>query len=378
MANGFADFFAGLANIRDTTPQGQRTQPFADLVADINRPNSRAAKARRAAVTPTPTAPVAPTPTTPVAPAPTPQEVAEQEFEQEQEALDRQLERQIEQERQKEERTRQEAARQEQQRVTDFEQGLGQAFQSGIGGAENYFTQQGVDPSLYREDITSEAERRRSGIPQFASDPGSYFSGLGEDVYGSLSEGLRSRSLQDVNRLAPSDIAQTRIADTADDEIINAILGEQRVGAEEYANRLFDRGVITDRGLEGALGDIERQAGLGGARLQEIGGGILGTGRSGVNEFISQGRTGASQADLASGFDVGGFEQELEKQFSDFFGNLAGSLRGQAPTDLFDTSGLGTIAGAAQGAGNTAFNPKAIGGLGEEEEEEEDDNFGVF
>lgn len=266
-------------------------------------------------------------------------------------------------------------------KLADFENRLGNAFNTGVSGAERYFQSRGVDPSLYSADILEEANQRRGSVPQLAGEVGSYFSGLGEEVYQSLTDALRGRTQRTLNEIAPEGFARSRITDTADDDIIASILAEQRGDAENYASRLRDRGVITDTGLSAALEDIGKQANRGQFTLSELGSGILEGGRGGALDIVNRGRSRASTLDLGDTFDP--YAQtgtELNNYFTDFLTNLGDRFRAQAPTDLFDVSGLPVLAGAAQGAGNTAFDPKALAGLFDEEEEEEDttNTGGVF
>lgn len=274
--------------------------------------------------------------------------------------------------------------RQEQEearKLAEFETRLGSAFTTGVGSAEDYFRQRGVDPAQYSSNIMSEANMRRASVPQLAGEVGSYFSGIGEDVYTELTDALRGRTQRSLNEIAPEGFARGRIQDTADDEIINAILGEQRLEAENYARRLLDRGVITEGGLGAALEDIGKQANVGEFKLQELGSGILEGGRGGAIDIANRGRSRASTLDLGDTFDpYANTGTELNNFFTDFLSNLGNRFRAQAPSDLFDVSGLPVLAGAAQGAGNTAFDPKAIAGLFDEEEDEDENaqSGGVF
>lgn len=265
-------------------------------------------------------------------------------------------------------RQEQEEARQ----LADFESRLSNSFTGGVGGAEDYFRSRGVDPSLYGSDITREATERRSMVPKLAGETGSYFSGIGEEVYTNLQDALRQRSLRGINELAPEGFARTRIADTADDATIAAILAEQRGEAENFANNLRSRGVITDTGLSAALDDIGKQANRGQFTLSEFGSGLLEGGRGGAIDIANRGRSRASSLDLGENFDpYASTGTELNNFFTDFLTNLGDRFRAQAPQDLFDVSGLPVLAGAAQGAGNTAFDPAALAGIFDEEEEEE-------
>lgn len=300
-------------------------------------------------------APAAPVATAPVATGPSETELARQA----------QLERE------------QAEARRQQEANAAFESRLNSAFGSGVESANAFFSSRGVDPARYSQQIQAAAEQRRGLVPQGAGEAGSYFSGLGETLYNDLTSGLRTRAMSDINRIGNDSVVNSRLGDTIDDATLESILGEQRGGAESYAKNLSSRGLITDSGLEAAMAEIERQAGLGRNKLSQFGTGLIEQGRSGARDIIGQGRSSASNADLATGFDSSAFESNLNNFFNSFLGSLDSQLRESAPTDLFNTSVLGSLGGAAGGAGTPKPGGSGGGqqqGPGEEDDEAEDDD----
>lgn len=278
-------------------------------------------------------------------------------------------------------RIEQEAARQareeaEKKRLRDqaeFDAKLNAAFGSGLSSAEDYFTSRGLDPNEYKSSITNKANQIRTSVPNLASDPGSYFANLGATIFDQLQEGARGKALRGINTIAPTGFATQRIANTADDDTIAAILAEQENKARGYLDNLKGRGVITGSGFQAALQNLLGQKPGAQSRLSEIGTGILESGRGGADNLANTFRSAASNLNLGEMFDPYSKSTDLNNYFSDFFNNLGTKLRGSAPTNLFDTSGLANIAGAAQGAGNTAFNPNALAGIFDDEEEDDDE-----
>lgn len=271
---------------------------------------------------------------------------------------------------------RTEAATQEAKKQAEFDARMNSAFGSGMTQAEDYFTTRGLDPAEYRGKIGTRANQVRSSVPNLASDPGSYFATLGENVFDSEQEGFRAKSLRGVNQVAPSGFSTSRIADTADDDTLAAILAEQEGNSKGYIDNLKGRGVITDSGYAAALKNLQGQEPGAKSRLSEIGNGILEGGRGGAENIANAGRTRASNLNLGESFDpfseVG---NKLNDFFTQFLTGLGDKVRGQAPTNLFDTSGLANIAGASQGAGNNAFDPAAVAGIfGDTKKDEENTN----
>lgn len=269
-------------------------------------------------------------------------------------------------------------AAEEAKALQEFQQRLSGAYDTGIQGAMDYFTTQGLDPDQYTSAITSRANTTRSGIPQLDANPGSYFQNLGQMVFEAEQEAARNKALRSFDTFAPSGFSSNRIADTTDDPFIESILGERQKTAMDYLNNLLARGVVTQSGFDAGRQNIEGQAGTARARLNEIGMGELNRGRTSAENIANEGRTAASNLRLGSAFDPFSYSTRINSGFEEFFSGLGDRLRAAAPTDLFTTSGLANVAGAAQGAQNTPFDPKGIAGLFDEEEDEETSSTNPF
>lgn len=266
---------------------------------------------------------------------------------------------------------REAAAREEARKQAQFDASLNAAFGSGISSAEDFFLQRGLDPADYMSTIQTKANQVRSSIPNLAGDPGSYFSNLGQIIFDQLTGAEQAKNQKAINTIAPQGFATNRIQDTADDEIIAAILEERRGEADNYLQNLLNRGVITNSGMAAAQRNLENQGLTAKATLSDLGMGILETGRAGAENKANDYRSRAAQSELGSGFDPYGLGNELNDYFASFFNGLGDKVRVAAPTNLFDTSGLASLAGAAQGAGNTKFDPRAVAGI---IDEDDDDN----
>jgi len=259
---------------------------------------------------------------------------------------------------------RDQASKDQAAQQAQFDARMNSSFGSGINSANDYFTSRGLDPKLYSGQISNKANQIRGSVPNLAGDPGSYFAGLGENVFNQEQEGARGKALRGVNQVAPEGFATNRIGDTADDATIAAILGEQEGNANQYVTNLRDRGVVTDSGFQAAMKNLQSQKPGAQGRLSELGMGILNSGRGGAENIANTARSRASNLNLGDSFDpFADTGAKLNDFFSSFFSGLGDKVRGQAPTNLFDTSGLANIAGAAQGSQNTAFNPMAVSGM---------------
>jgi hypothetical protein len=257
-------------------------------------------------------------------------------------------------------RAREEERRQEEAARKRFEDALASAYATSQQSASNYFSSQGLDPSTYEGDIAAALASARSRVPDLDSSPGTYFEGLGAQLYNSLQDASRARASRSIDPIFSSGFAKNRITDTVDDPYLASILDDQFGEAQSYIDNLLQRNVITDSGYAAALKDLENQKSGARLSLEDLGRSTIESGRTSLRDIASNARNTASNLNLGDIFDISSYEQEANKAQEDFFANLADSLRASAPSDLFDTSSLANIAGQRQGAGNTAFDPQAL------------------
>lgn len=276
---------------------------------------------------------------------------------------------------QREDAARAQAAKEAAQQRQHLAQLRNNAVVSGRANAKNYFSQQGLVPDQYTSAIDDAINNALAGVPTDDPNPGTYFKDIGEKVYGTETTNARNKALRDVNQRFQPDFENSRINDNVDDATLSAIEQEQEGGANEYIQRLLDRGVITDTGYQAAQRDIGRQANSAKARLNEIGTGEVAGGRQKLRDIANRGRQTSQNLSLGDPFDVGTYSSEVDNAFNDFLNSLGTDLRAKAPTDLFSTGGLAAIAGAGQGAQNTKFNPKALAGIpGVDDENQDEEN----
>lgn len=256
-----------------------------------------------------------------------------------------------------------------------FNRNLSGAFGTSLEAAKNYFNQQGISPDSYIGDITTAANSIRGSVPFLDQNPGSYFTGLGENTFKNLETGFRNKNLNTIDSILPQNFSTQRITNDVDDATIEAILGEQRGTAEDYLSNLLARGVVTNSGYQGGLKNLDRQAGSARASLDEIGRSLLEGGRGDIDQIITGAQQAASNLRLGQQFDPYSYKSQAQEELENFFSTLGNSFRSKAPTDLFDTSGLAGVAGASQGAQNTKFDANALAGIfGDEPADDDDEN----
>jgi len=234
---------------------------------------------------------------------------------------------------------------------------------SARGSASRYFEDQGLDPTQYQGSIDDRINEILGSIAPDDPNPGSYFKNVGQDVYNTDETQYRNKNERTLSNLFPTNFETGKISDSLDDPILAGILGEQRGSADNIVNNMLKRGVITDAGKSAASADLDRQSFSVQDRLRELGASTLASGRQGLTDVANRGRQAASTLNLGQSFDPYSYSSDVDKAFNDFIGNLSGSIRAKVPGSLFNTSSLAAIAGAGQGAQNTAFNPAALAGI---------------
>ena len=247
------------------------------------------------------------------------------------------------------------------------------ALTGGRSQAQDYFRQQGIDPSTHSSDIESRINSILSGISPDDPNPGSYFKDVGSQVFGDLQTGQRSKAGRELDTLFSPDFETKRLGFTVDDPYLAAVEAEQRASADDVIRRMLDRGVITDTGYAAAQADLDKQGAGVKSRLNEIGTGLIGTGQQSLRDVANRGRTAASNLNVDQAFNAQDFGSEADRLTAEFLANLGTGIRSRITGNLFNTAGLGTLAGAAQGAQNTPFDPAVLAGAPTEKDEDEEE-----
>lgn len=226
-----------------------------------------------------------------------------------------------------------------------------------------YLQSMGLDPTQYGSDIDSSIQSILSGINPADENPGSYFQTAPKDIYGDLNRTFQQKNQRSVDQLFTPNYDTSRISSTMDDPIIAQILGEQRGSADQIIQNMLKRGVLTGTGATGAEADLDRQAAGVRTKLNTIGDTVLSGGRQKLTDVANKARTDAGTLNIGQAFDPASYTNNADQVFNDFVASLGDNIKSNVQGNLFQTNGLAAIGGAAQGAGNTAYNPKAAAGI---------------
>ena len=247
--------------------------------------------------------------------------------------------------------------------------------------AEQYFAGQGLDPTQYTSDINSYLDNVLAGINPNDENPNAYFKDAGSSVYNQLESGRRVKAQTDLDRIFSPNFETKRIPFTLDDPYLDAINAEQRGTADSIIRNMLDRGVITQSGYNAAAADLDKQAAGVKTRLNELGTSTIAGGQGQLREIANTARQDAANLKLGNQFDPYSYSSDADRIFDEFITGLGDNIRSKVTGNLYNTTGLAALAGAAQGAGNTAYNPNAAAGIQTDpdaDREDEDNPNSIF
>lgn len=244
---------------------------------------------------------------------------------------------------------------------------------TGRQSAMDYLTSQGVDASRHSTDVDSTINSILGGISPDDPNPGSFFTDVGKTVQNNIQGGQRAAAGRSLDALFSPDFETRRLPFTVDDPYLTSVEAEQRGSADDIIRRMLDRGVITPTGFSAAEADLDKQGAGVKSRLNEIGTNLIGGGQQSLRDVANRGRQSASNLNIDQPFNAGDFGSEVDRLTSEFLGSLGTNIRSRVTGNLFNTNGLGGIAGAAQGAQNTPFDPAALAGVDDTNKPKKDD-----
>lgn len=186
-----------------------------------------------------------------------------------------------------------------------------------------------------------------------ANNPQGDITSLYNQAFETAQGDVRNSYLGQLNNAYGADYSNRTFADTADDPIINAILGKQRVSAQEGIDRAKSRGQLNRAGLNAAttsLGDLESR---GRAEANQLGGGVLSRYRQNLDEAIGGLRNRANTATLGTPLDLSGGMQDISNRVSNFQQSLGGDVQSAiGDRNFFELGDILGRAGAQQGMVN--------------------------
>lgn len=237
---------------------------------------------------------------------------------------------------------------------TRFTTGVEAATTGARATGRERIVQRGLDPTEFNPLIESEITRIRGGIPDLAENPSSYFSpDIADLVLGREESARRGRYTNQLNQFFTPSYATSQFADTADDPVLESILGTQYGEALGGVERARARGTLTDAGYNASIRRLGSDRSAASATLQDIGGGVLERNRGQLRNIADEALSGASGYTLGNTFDPTQYTGRAESTATGLRDRLEGDVRGAVGgTQLFDIGNILQFGAREQGAQN--------------------------
>jgi len=259
-----------------------------------------------------------------------------------------------------EEQRQAESVRTNEQRAADTET-FNTNITNAITGARDRAYQDIAGRGLNADDFSSDIDRMlnsiRGQVPQLDTNPGSYFANqdIADLVLNNATTNRRTQYGNQVNNLFGNDFANQKVASTADDDLINSILGDQYNTALEQVQRAFERGTINDQGFQTAMNALNNQKTTASANLQQTGGGLLQAIRDSLSGVGNEARNAASNYQLGTTFDPNSYVSRADSIYNEGIGGLEGNLRNAiGGQQFFDVGSILNQGRTAQGTANNS------------------------
>lgn len=198
----------------------------------------------------------------------------------------------------------------------------------------------------------------KNSVPESATNVGSYFNpqSYWDSAINEATGAQRGKlNTEFTNFTTPGwDKGQYGFADTADDAILNAIMGEQRTSTQDTLKGNLARGQMSQGAYDYAINQMGNMGETGMANLQKLGGGVLGGYREGLGNTAKQYGDRVTGYQLGQNVNLADLQGQLSGQRTGYEGGMRGDiLNALGDTKVFDLEKLISSAGTATGAGNS-------------------------
>jgi hypothetical protein len=254
------------------------------------------------------------------------------------------------------------------QNESTFQSALANAVLQGTNNVNQYFTDNGLDPSKYAPQITNAINTAKSSVTDLNPNPMSAFpTTLGAQIVNQLTAGQQAKNTGAVNAVFSPTYAQDAIPLSSDQGAISSVLDNQFNPLSAELTNAQKRGTLNDVGYSAALSALGNSKTAATSTLNTLGSGIINNDRSALDNYISGAKTAASSATLNDpAFDPSKYATEAQTMTASDLGNMTGDLQNAVGSTSFaDLPSLLNAGGSVQGATDpTASNPNGAVGPG--------------
>jgi len=227
--------------------------------------------------------------------------------------------------------------------------------------ANRGYDQQLVDQygvgNLYR----SELDRVRRGFAEDDTNPMYGERTLFDDAVSQGTNRYRNDLNKQFDQFAGDGFSSQMFADTADDSILESILGSQYGDVMSQIDASRARGTLNDTGYNKALQKLNQQKLSGRSQIEDLGRGVLSGYRSQLDTLAGNERNKIGAADFNRGYDVNSAQGRLSSLRDSLSGRMEGDIyRATDGQSFFDPSSILSYGATQQGF----FNPSKQAGVG--------------
>lgn len=195
-------------------------------------------------------------------------------------------------------------------------------------------------------------------VPGISDDVGSYYdyntmwNNAKNEAQGAYQSGL-DRDFRTRTPANWTSSADRGFADTADDAILDAILGEQYGRAYDSLEAARARGQLSEGGFNSSKGLLDERKSGARSQLEDIGLGVLGGYRDELGGIGQQFSDSITNYKLGQNINLGDFDTNVNTRRGALTGRMAGDVRNAVgDTSLFDAENILARGASAAGVSN--------------------------
>ena len=236
-----------------------------------------------------------------------------------------------------------------------------QSYNDAMNSVIRAFQLQGADPNQYMDsDITPALQKQLNSINDLDPNPSSAFaSNLGDTIVNSVTSGKRTGALNALNNIFTPTYANTALPDSLTGQYSTDLVNEQFDPLQTQLDNAQKRNTLSGAGYNAAEAALNQKKAAALTTVNNLGAGIVGTDRSGLNDYISGARSDANALTLAGTFDPNSYKTQADTMVGTDTSNFGGALRNAiGDTKFASIQDLINAGGVGQGGQNpTAANP---------------------
>lgn len=250
---------------------------------------------------------------------------------------------------------------------TDFLGNKALAKTNATKNINDYFSNQGVDPTAYADQIGQSINTSALNIADRDPAPSSKFSPTaGSDLFNSIQTGKQSQALAAYNKEFDPSYALSHLPSSMTAGSIADAVNSQFDPLNVQLTNAQKRGTLTDGGYKAALDEFNNSKSKATATVTGLANNVIKGDQGDLSTYLDTGRTSAGHVPLGSTFTNDPYRAGAADLISKDTANLSGDVKNAVGATKFsDLTTLLNAGGAAQGASDpTAGNPNGLPGGG--------------